>query len=131
MKILMIGRIASVASVALLLCLLTSAATHAQDVPGIEICTVEKTMERRTSCLQSNVDFLQKTITRLGIDQQQKLDAANRQIEGLRGTVAGLQKTVDDLRAAQKTIDDQKKKTDTPAKDNAAGAVKDAKPDAK
>ena len=28
-------------------------------------------------------------------------------------------------------IDDQKKKTDTPAKDNAAGAVKDAKPDAK
>jgi hypothetical protein len=30
----------------------------AQDVPGIEICTVEKTMERRTSCLQSNVDFL-------------------------------------------------------------------------
>src|SRR6202046_5400257 len=101
------------------------AAAHAQDVPGIEICTVEKTMERRTSCLQSNVEFLQKTITRLGIDQQQKLDAANRQIEGLRGTVAGLQKTVDDLRAAQKTIDDQKKKTDTPAKDNAAGAVKD------
>ncbi|CEG09000.1 hypothetical protein BN961_02421 [Afipia felis] len=23
----------------------------AQDVPGIEICTAEKTMERRTSCL--------------------------------------------------------------------------------
>ena len=38
------------------------ATVHAQDVPGIEICTVEKTMERRTSCLQSNVDFLQKTI---------------------------------------------------------------------
>jgi len=37
----------------------------AQDVPGIEICTVEKAMDRRTSCLQSNVDFLQKTITRL------------------------------------------------------------------
>ena len=41
------------------------ASVHAQDVPGIEICTVEKTMERRTSCLQSNVDFLQKTITKL------------------------------------------------------------------
>src|SRR5437773_361986 len=37
------------------------AIVHAQDVPGIEICTVEKTMERRTSCLQSNVDFLQKS----------------------------------------------------------------------
>ena len=32
---------------------------RAQDVPGIEICTVEKTMERRTSCLQSNVELLQ------------------------------------------------------------------------
>jgi TolA-binding protein len=113
-------------------CVMMSAAARAQDVPGIEICTVEKTMERRTSCLQSNVDFLQKTITRLGIDQQQKLDAANRQIEGLKGAVAGLQKTVDDLRAAQKkTIEDQKKADAPPAKDNAAAAAKDAKPDVK
>src|ERR1700677_5206194 len=102
---------------------------RAQDVPGIEICTVEKTMERRTSCLQSNVDFLQKTITRLGLDQQQKLDDANRQIEGLKGAVAGLQKTVDDLRAAQKkTMEDQKKADAPPAKDNAAATAKDAKP---
>ena len=46
-------------------CMLMSAQAVAQDVPGIEICTVEKTMERRTSCLQSNVDFLQKTIGKL------------------------------------------------------------------
>ena len=65
-------------------CMLMSAQAVAQDVPGIEICTVEKTMERRTSCLQSNVDFLQKTITKLTIDHQQKLDAANRQIETLK-----------------------------------------------
>jgi hypothetical protein len=124
----MIGRIALVASVVLAPCMLTSGRATAQDVPGIEICTVEKTMERRTSCLQSNVDFLQKTITRLGIDQQQKLDAANRQIEGLKGVVAGLQKTVDDLRAAQKkTVEDQKKADSPPAKDNAAPAAKDAK----
>ena len=70
--------------------MLTSSRATAQDVPGIEICTVEKTMERRTSCLQSNVDFLQKTIAKLGADHQQKLDAANRQIEGLKSTVAGL-----------------------------------------
>jgi hypothetical protein len=75
---------------------------QAQDVPGIEICTVEKTMERRTSCLQSNVNFLQKTIGKLGLDSQQKLDAANRQIEALKSVVAGLQKTVEDLQAAQK-----------------------------
>ena len=72
------------------------AKAHAQDVPGIEICTVEKTMERRTSCLQSNVDFLQKTINKLTLDHQQKLDAANRQIEALKSAVA-LQKIVDDL----------------------------------
>ena len=70
---------------------------HAQDVPGIEICTVEKTMERRTSCLQSNVDFLQKTIGKLTSDHQRKLDAANRQIESLKSTIATLQKLVTDL----------------------------------
>ncbi|WP_369721648.1 MULTISPECIES: hypothetical protein [unclassified Bradyrhizobium] len=89
---------------------------HAQDVPGIEICTVEKTMERRTSCLQSNVDFLQKTITKLNLDHQQKLDAANRQIDALKVTLAGLQKTIGDLQAAQtKIIEDVKKKQDAPA----------------
>jgi prefoldin subunit 5 len=89
---------------------------RAQDVPGIEICTVEKTMERRTSCLQSNVDFLQKTITKLNLDHQQKLDAAGRQIDALKTAVAGLQKTLGDLQAAQvKIAEDVKKKQDAPA----------------
>jgi prefoldin subunit 5 len=107
-------------------CMLVSSGIRAQDVPGIEICTVEKTMERRTSCLQSNIDFLQKTITKLTTDHQQKLDAANRQIDGLKITLAGLQKTVDELQAAlKKAAEDQKKKPDAvPAKD---GATKDAK----
>ena len=102
---------------------------HAQDVPGIEICTVDKTMERRTSCLQSNVDFLQKTITKLSLDHQQKLDAANRQIDALKVTVAGLQKTLGDLQAAQaKIADDMKKKPDaSPPKDTNKDANKDAK----
>ena len=121
----MFGRIVLVASVVMAPCVLTSATAHAQDVPGIEICTVEKTMERRTSCLQSNVDFLQKTIAKLGLDHQQKLDAANRQIEGLKSTVASLQKIVEELQTAQKkAAEDQKKKADVPpAKDGAA--VKD------
>lgn len=120
----MIGRIALVASVVLAPCWLFGRRAMAQDVPGIEICTVEKTMERRTSCLQSNVDFLQKTLTKLASDHQQKLDAANRQIEALKSTVASLQKIVDDLQAAQKkATEDQKKKTEPPAKD--APAAKD------
>jgi hypothetical protein len=124
----MIGRIALVASVVMAPCMLTSGRATAQDVPGIEICTVEKTMERRTSCLQSNVDFLQKTIAKLAADHQQKLDAAKAQIEGLKGTIAALQKTVDDLQAAaKKAADDQKKKADAPpARDApAAAAAKD------
>ena len=76
----MIGRPVLVTS-ALLAPAAVDCAARAQDVPGIEICTVEKTMERRTSCLQSNVDFLMKSIAKLGGDHQQKLDAANRQIE--------------------------------------------------
>jgi prefoldin subunit 5 len=96
---------------------LVSTSVDAQDVPGIEICTVEKTMERRTSCLQSNVDFLMKTISKLGADHQQKLDAAKAQIEGLKSTIAGLQKSVEELQAAQKkTVEDQKKKTEPSAK---------------
>lgn len=99
---------------------------HAQDVPGIEICTVEKTMERRTSCLQSNVDFLQKTINKLTADQQQKLDAANRQIETLKSSVASLQKLVADLQIAQvKMADDLKKKADALPPKDAAPAAKD------
>lgn len=117
----MIGRMVLLASL-LLLGALISGSAGAQDVPGIEICTVEKTMERRTSCLQSNVDFLQKTITKLGIDHRQKLDAAKAQIEGLKSTVIGLQKTMEELQAAQKkAVEDQKKKTEPPpAKDGAA-----------
>src|SRR4030088_1875062 len=116
---LMIGRNAPALPVAMAACMLTAATAPAQDVPGIEICTVEKTMERRTSCLQSNVDFLHKTLTKLSADHQQKLDAARAQIEGLKSTIAALQKTVDDLQAAQKkAAEDQKKKTDAPpAKD--------------
>jgi endonuclease/exonuclease/phosphatase (EEP) superfamily protein YafD len=103
------------------------ATVHAQDVPGIEICTVEKTMERRTSCLQSNVDFLQKTITKLTSDQQQKLDASNRQIEALKGAVIGLQKIVVELQAAQKAAEDAKKAATPAAKDVPPAAKESAK----
>jgi hypothetical protein len=105
----------------LLLAALAPLPVLAQDVPGIEICTVEKTMERRTSCLQSNVDFLQKTITKLSLDHQQKLDAAARQIDALKTSIAGLQKTLLDLQAAQaKTAEDLKKKQDAPPAKDAA-----------
>jgi hypothetical protein len=106
LEISMIGRIPLAVLAALNLLIQTPVRALAQDVPGIEICTVEKTMERRTSCLQSNVDFLQKTITRLTLDHQQKIDAANRQLEALKAMVAALQKVIVDLQAAHKQLAD-------------------------
>ena len=121
----MIGRIA-LAALAVLPGLLAASDCRAQDIPGIEICTVEKTMERRTSCLQSNVDFLQKTLTKLAADHQQKLDAANRQIEALKSSLASLRKIVDDLQAAQKKpAEDPKKKVDAPPAAKDAPVAKD------
>jgi len=102
---------------------LVGAAAHAQDVPGIEICTVEKTMERRTSCLQSNVDFLQKTLAKLSADHQQKLDAATRQIEALKAFALAQQKSIEDLKAVQAKLgDDVKRKADAPLAKDAAPA---------
>ena len=122
--------IVRIACVALMLSMpgLASRTALAQDIPGIEICTVEKTMERRTSCLQSNIDFQQKAIARITGDYQQKLDAAKAQIETLKASLASLQKTVDDLKSAQaKQAEDLKKKVDaSPAKDGAAPAAKDS-----
>jgi uncharacterized protein HemX len=120
MKVSRMGRIVAAIISAVALAVPMLAPTQAQDVPGIEICTAEKTMERRTSCLQSNVDFLQKTIAKLAADHQQKLDAANRQIDSLKITLAGLQKVVDDLLAAQK------KAAEEAAKKSAPAAAKDA-----
>ncbi|OCK60788.1 hypothetical protein LMTR3_07060 [Bradyrhizobium sp. LMTR 3] len=114
-----------IVAIALLMALMP-AGVHAQDVPGIEICTVEKTMERRTSCLQSNVDFLQKTITKLTTDHQQKIDAGNRQIEALKNAVIGLQKLIGELQAAQNKVAEDAKKTAAPAAKDPAPAAKDA-----
>jgi septal ring factor EnvC (AmiA/AmiB activator) len=103
-----------------------SGAVAAQDVPGIEICTVEKTMERRTSCLQSNVDFLKKSLTQAALDQQKKLDAARAetvalktQVETLKAAVTALQASLDQIKtqaaaAGEKKPDPARK--DLPAK---------------
>ena len=99
------------------LVLMPSVMVRAQDVPGIEICTVDKTWERRTSCLQSNVDFLVKTINKMKSDQDQKLDAARRLNEAQNAAIAGLQKMVTELQGA--------KKPDAAAMKEAAPAIKD------
>ncbi|MGJ4953412.1 hypothetical protein [Bradyrhizobium sp. HKCCYLS20291] len=96
---------------------------YAQDIPGIEICTAEKAMDRRTSCLQSNIDFLQKTMSKQALDHQQKLDAANRQIQALKAALIAQQGAIEELKASQaKLADDMRKKPEAPAAKETAPA---------
>jgi septal ring factor EnvC (AmiA/AmiB activator) len=70
-------------AVALVLAASTLRATFpaaAQDVQGIELCTRESRLDRRTGCLQSNVEYLQQVIAKNALDAQQKLAAVNREI---------------------------------------------------
>ena len=101
---------------------------HAQDIPGIEVCTAEKAMDRRTSCLQSNIDFLQKTMTKQSLDHQQKMDAANRQIQALKAALIAQQGVIDELKASQAKLSDEiKKKADASAAKDAPPAKPDGK----
>ncbi|MBN9051196.1 MAG: hypothetical protein J0H78_17205 [Rhizobiales bacterium] len=76
-----------------------SATAFAQDIRGLEICTAEKQMDRRTSCLQSNVQFLQQTLTRVTREAQEKLTAAGREIAAHQADIATLKADIAGLRA--------------------------------
>src|SRR4029078_12609456 len=52
----------------------------AQDIRGMEVCTAEAKMERRTGCLQSNVEFLQQALNKLARETQDKVAAAERDL---------------------------------------------------
>jgi hypothetical protein len=58
----------------------------AQDIRGLEVCTAEKSMDRRTSCLQANTQFLQQALAKLTREQQ----TANRELAAARAEVAAL-----------------------------------------
>jgi len=82
----------------------------AQDMPGVENCSAEKAMDRRTGCLQANVNYLQTVITKNALDNQQKLAAANAEIASLKATLARVQASVDQLAAAAKMAAEAAKK---------------------
>ena len=70
--------------------LIVAAPGAAQDVRGLEVCTAEKVMERRTSCLQSNVEFLQQTLVRTTRETAEKLSAAGRDIAAQKAEIVAL-----------------------------------------
>ena len=77
-----------------------SSAASAQDIRGLEVCTAEKSMERRTSCLQSNVEFLQQALAKLAHDTKARVDAAEREAAGQKQEIVSLKAEVASLRAS-------------------------------
>jgi hypothetical protein len=69
----------------------------AQDIRGLEVCTAEKQMDRRTGCLQANVEFLQQTLNKLAHDTQDKTAATDRDVAAARAEITALKATVDKL----------------------------------
>jgi len=87
--------------------------TAAQDIRGVEKCTAEAQMERRTGCLQANVEFLHQALTKLERDTREKINALTRDLAASRAEVATLKSTVTKLDSELAQL---KAKADTGAK---------------
>ena len=81
------------ALIAALLAVISTAAV-AQDIRGLEVCTAEKDLARRTSCLQANAEFLQQELTKLRRGAQKAVEderaAAAKEVAALRSDLAAL-----------------------------------------
>jgi len=66
----------------------------AQDIRGVEKCTAEAQMDRRTGCLQANIEFLHQTMTKLQHETREKLASAARDAAADRAEIAALKSTV-------------------------------------
>jgi hypothetical protein len=80
---------------------LLPAVAAAQDVRGLEICTAEKDMARRTGCLQANVEYLQQELTKLTRRAADERAAAGKDNAALKADLA-MMKT--DLAAVKEAL---------------------------
>ena len=79
----------------LLVAVLSPAA--AQDIRGLEVCTAEKQMERRTGCLQANTEFLQHALGELARETDEKIAAAEHNLAAARAEIVALRSAVEKL----------------------------------
>src|ERR1700758_1347192 len=93
--------------------LVALASPAAQDVRGLEICTAEKQMDRRTGCLQANAEFLQQALNKLARETDEKIAAADRNLAAARAEIAALRSTIDKLSSE---LAQMKSKADTQGK---------------
>jgi len=78
----------------LLVLLLTAAA---QDIRGLERCMAESRLDRRTGCLQANVEYLQQMLIKLTRETQDKLAATDRDLAAARAEIAALKSAMEKL----------------------------------
>jgi esterase/lipase len=71
----------------------------AQDIRGLEVCTAERQMERRTGCLQANVEFLQQALSKMTREMQDKMATTVRDLASATAQIAELKSTVAKLNA--------------------------------
>jgi hypothetical protein len=81
---------------------------QAQDIAGIEDCTKTTGLDKRTGCLQSNINFLQRLVTKNSLEARQSLSAAQNEVLALKSLVTSLQASVTQLQAAQKAAGEKK-----------------------
>ena len=81
----------------MILLVLASSRAAAQDIPGLENCAAEKQMERRTGCLQSNDDFLQRTLSKLTRDMQARIAASGRDLAAAQAEIAALKSAMEKM----------------------------------
>jgi hypothetical protein len=80
----------------MLLALMSARAT-AQDIRGLEVCTAEKQMERRTGCLQGNDVYLQQALSKLARDMQANIAASGRARAAAQAEIAALKSAMEKL----------------------------------
>jgi hypothetical protein len=88
---------------ALTMLLVCAGSAAAQDVRGLEACMAEKQMERRTGCLQANVEFLQQDLAKLKRETLAQIAAAKAeskiQIDALKATLTKVETELTTLKA--------------------------------
>src|SRR5262249_53913965 len=87
----------------------------AQDIAGIEDCTKTSGLDKRTGCLQSNVNFLQQLATKNPLDARQRrraggaeIAARKTEIAARKAALASQQASVEQLKAALKAAAEKK-----------------------
>jgi len=85
---------------------------RAQDIAGIEDCTKTQGLDKRTGCLQANVNFLQQLVIKNALDARQRLNAANGEVAALKNEIVGLKSAVTSLQASLEQLQAQKAAAD-------------------